>query len=158
MSDQPVETSPAAVACRSVGRHQLEVLAEPADRRQKRARDRCRYRVEGLDRTVDGVRPGAQVSCPGRCPLVCGGVLAVVAGEVEVQEVNQRVPPVDLDHGECSARARLCRGQVCFVVRIRLGSTLPQRCEQGRYSRRREVLSPAVEFVQTRELAGLGHV
>ncbi len=58
--------------------------------------DRRRHGVERADGGVDRVRPGGEVPGAGRVPLGRGGVLAVVAGEVEVVEVDERVAAVGL--------------------------------------------------------------
>ena len=158
MSDQPFETGPAAVACRKIGSHKLEAFAEAAHRRQQSGCHRRRYRVERLDGTGDGVWPPVQVSCLCGRTLVCGRVLAVVASEVKIQQVDQGVPSVDLDHGERGTRSRLRSGQVRLVMRIWLESAASERCEESLYSSWREVLDLAVELVQPRELAGFGHV
>lgn len=158
MGDQPFETGPAAIENRSIGGHGPDAFAKAAHRRQESSSHRSGHGVERLEGAVDGVWPSAQVSRFGLRTLVSGRVFAVVAREVEILQVDERVPPVDLGHGEGGIRSGLCCGQVCLVMSIRLGRAASEQREEGLDSGRREVLDLAIELVQAGGLAGLGHV
>ncbi len=55
---------------------------------------------------------------PGSGPLLRRRVVAVVAGQVELAEVQQRIAPVQLELAERDPAEVLERGQVGLVVRI----------------------------------------
>jgi hypothetical protein len=89
--------------------------ADPVD---ERGRDRRAEPVERVQGRVDGVRPGGQVPRPGLRPLGGRGVLPVVAGQIQVAQVQDRVAPVHLQVAEEDPGRVLRRGQMRLVVRV----------------------------------------
>ena len=89
-------------------------------------------------------------------PLVGGRVLAVVDGQVEVADVDERVAPVLLGLDEGGARPVLERGQMGLVVRV--GERwAPEARHAGPDAGVGEILHLAVVVVQSGVLTGLGH-
>jgi hypothetical protein len=97
---------------------------------------------------------------PRGVPLHLGGVVPVVAGQVELAEVEEGVPAVQLETGVDDPRLLLGRGQVRLVVRVRLPLAFgPRRREPGQPgpdSCRGQILRRAVVLVPACELAYLG--
>ena len=69
---------------------------QAADRRQKGDGHRRRQGVERLDSGVDRVWPPPEMGRLGCGALLGRGVLAVITGDVEVRQVDERIPPVHL--------------------------------------------------------------
>src|SRR6266581_5040810 len=98
---------------------------------------------------------------PRGIPLLPGGVVPVVAGQVELAEVQDRVPAVQLEPGVGDLLVPLGRGQVSLVVRVRqlpAGPGRRQPGEPGPDARRGQVLRLAVVLVPSGELTYLGDV
>ena len=91
---------------------------QPPDRAHQRAGDRRADLVQGLDRRVDHPRPGGQVLGPGRGPFGRRRVVAVVVGQLELGQVQDRVTAVQLEVGENDLTQVLARGQVRLVVAV----------------------------------------
>ena len=91
-----------------------------------------------------------------------GGVVLVVAGQVELAEVQDRVPAVQFELGVGDPFLLLGRGQVSLVVRVReplaVGPRRRQPGEPGPDARRGQVLGLAVVLVPACVFAYLGNV
>ena len=68
-------------------------LGEPPYRRLERTGDRRRNGVQRFEAGVDGLGPLGKVRRPRPPAVRLRGVLAVVAGQVQVLQVRKRVPP-----------------------------------------------------------------
>ena len=122
--------------------------------RKQGGRHRCRNPVHGGHRGVDRLRPGRQVALARVGPVSLGCVLPVVAGEVQVREMDHGIPSVDLNAGECGTQARFDGLEVRLVMRIGLLRSVPEIPQTSRHPFRRQVLHGTVELVQSRRLAG----
>ena len=95
-------------------------------------------------------------------PLLLGRVVPVVAGQVELAEMEDRVPAVQLEPGVDDLLLLLGRGQVSLVVRVRqplaAGPRRRQPGQPGPDASRGQVLRLAVVFVPACEFACLGDV
>ena len=135
---------------------------QAADAAEQRLRHRGADLVERLDGRVRDLRPGREVRGARGVPLLPRGVVAVVAGQVQLPEVGERVPAVQLEPGEGDPLQLLGGGQVRLVVRVRQRPRAgPRRLQPGQPRadpRGGQVLRLAVVLVPARELAGLGHV
>ena len=67
---------------------------QTADAAEQRLRHRGGDLVERFDGRVRSLRPGGEVRGPRGVPLLLRGVLPVVAGQVQLAEVEERVPAV----------------------------------------------------------------
>ncbi len=133
----------------------VEPDGQPAGRPHGRARDRRRHRVERGQRRVDRLGPGGQVPLPGGGPLGRRRVLPVVAGQIQVRDVEERVDPVQAQLAEDHPGVRLERAHVRLVVRIGLGGRAGRAAERGdrlAYAVRGEILQHPVVLVQTAAL------
>jgi hypothetical protein len=88
-------------------------------------------------------------------PLRLGRVVAVVASEVQVGQVHQRVPAVLRELAVAQPQARLHGGQLRLVVRVRDDRPAEAR-DPGLERRVRQVLQLAVVGVQPHVLASGG--
>ena len=158
MADETVEGRPSTFERSLACRVRLETLSEPLHRGQQTGGDRCRHRVERLDRRLDRLGPLSDVSCLGRRSLLARGVLAVITGEVQVGEVNERVPAVDLSGGKAGTYARLDSRQLALIVSVRFGSADTDLSKQGGDASWRKVLDLAVKLMKAGILADLGHL
>ena len=86
------------------------------------------------------------------------GVLPVVAGQIEVHQVNERVPAMLLDHGVARVHAGFHRAEVRLVVAVWIARSLAESREEGRDAARREVLQLAVELMTPGILPDLRHI
>ena len=99
---------------------------------------------------------------PGRGPLFRRGVLPVVTRQVQLGQVEQRVPPVQFQVPVGDLGPGLERGQVRLVVWVRLrrpglpGAVQPDQAVP--YSGRGQILDPAVVLMAPGELADVGDV
>ena len=139
-----------------------DARGQSLDAAEQRFGDRRAQLVERRDRRVDHPGPGRQVRGAGRVPFGSGRVVLVVAGQVQLAQVEQRVAPVQLQVGEHHPAIILGRAQVRLVVRVGLrGAGLPRRLQLGeprRHPGRGQVLRDAVVFVPAAVLARLGDV
>ena len=103
---------------------------QAADAAEQRLRHRGGDLVERLDGRVRGLRPGGEVRGPGGVPLLLRGVVPVVAGQVQLAEVEERVPAVQFEPGDGDPLPLLGRGQVRLVVRVRQRSAAGPRLLQ----------------------------
>jgi hypothetical protein len=71
-------------------------LGEPCHGRDKRSGHRRRNSLQRFQRGVDCLRPLGEVRRPSPAALRLEGVLAVIAGQVQVFDVGKRVPLQDL--------------------------------------------------------------
>ena len=98
---------------------------------------------------------------PGGIPLLLGGVIPVLAGQVELAEEQERVPAMQFKTGVDDPRLLLGRGQVRLVVRVRLPPAFGLRRREpgqpGPDAGRGQILRRTVVFVPACELARLGH-
>ena len=96
---------------------------------------------------------------PRGVPFLLRGVVPVVAGQVELAEVEDRVPAVQFEPGVADPLLLLGRGQVRLVVRVRqpfaVGPRRRQPGQPGPDARRRQVLRLAVVLVPACVLAYL---
>ena len=74
----------------------VDPLGESSHRRDERTGHRRRNGLQRLQRGVDCLGPLGEVRLPRPPALRLGGVLAVVAGQVQVLDVGKRVPLQDL--------------------------------------------------------------
>ena len=99
---------------------------------------------------------------PRGVPFLLGGIVPVVAGQVELAEVQDRVPAVQFELGVGDPFLLLGRGQVSLVVRVReplaAGPRRRQPGEPGADASRGQVLRLAVVLVPACVLAYLGDV
>ncbi len=129
-------------------------LGESPHRLDERSGHRRRDGLQRLQGGVDGRGPLAEVCLPRPPALRLGGVLAVVAGHVQVLDVGKRVPLQDLGLG-FGPGGPLGREQVTLVVGV--GEALARRtgpeAGQGRLAAaRRQVHHDAVVLVDPCEL------
>ncbi len=120
-------------------------------------RHRGAHLVQRGDGRVGHLRPDHQVLGPRGVPLCRRSVVPVVAGQVELAQVQQRVTAVQFEIGVEDSFLLLGRGQVRLVVRVRerlaAGARRGQPGEPGPYPGRRQVLRLAVVFVPAGEFS-----
>jgi len=104
----------------------------------------------------------AEVGEPCPVPVGLRCVVAVIAGQVQAEQVQQRVLPVQFQLPERDPRPVLERGQMRLVVRILKGlAGSGGRCQRGQgraHPGGREILDQAVVLVPSGVLALLGDV
>lgn len=103
---------------RDAGRQALDPV-------QQGRRDRRAHLVERGDGGINGLRPAGQVGEPGPVPVGPRRVIAVVARQVQAEQVRQRVLPVQFQFPEHNPRLVLERGQVGLVVHVLQGLAGP---------------------------------
>ena len=139
-----------------------ETGGQAADGTEQRLRHRRADLVERLHGRVRDLRPGGEVRVPRRLSFPLRRVVPVVAGQVQLAEMVDRVPAVQLEPGVADPLLLLRRGQVSLVVRVRQRfAARPRRLQPGQAgpdARGRQVLRLAVVFVPSCELACLGDV
>jgi hypothetical protein len=112
--------------------------------------------LQRLQRSVDRRRPLGEVRCPGRPALRLGGVLAVVAGQIQVLDVGKRVP---LQDPSLSISAKTLLGGAEMALVVTVGEALtrrqgPKTIKSGPVTARREVHDDAVVLVHPGKLPG----
>ena len=99
---------------------------------------------------------------PRGVPFLPGSVVPVVAGQVKLAEVAQRVTAMQFELGVDDPLLFLGRRQLSLIVRVReplaVRPRLRQPGEPGADAGRRQVLRLAVVFVPAAVLPHLGHV
>ena len=135
---------------------------QPAGRDEQGLRDRRADLVEGLEGRVDHPRPGGQVLGPSRRPFRRGGVVPVVGGQFQLDQVQERVAAVHLELGEGDLPQVLGRGQVRLVVRVSQPlATVPGRRDPGQPrsdATQGQILRLAVVFMSSAVLTHLSDV
>jgi len=104
---------------------------QPTGQRKGGLRDGCRHPVQGLDGRVDGVGPLRKVAVA-RCPAVAKWcVLAVIAGQIQVEDVPVGVHPIQLKFSERCADRGDGGGKLGLIVGIgqRIGGRGRQRTQ-----------------------------
>jgi len=91
---------------------------QPAGRAEQGLRDRRADLVKGLDGRVDHPWPGGQVLDPGRRALRRRRVIPFVAGQLELDQVQDRVAAVHLELGEGEQPQIFGRSQMRLVMRV----------------------------------------
>ncbi len=99
----------------------VEVGDQAAGRTEQGLGDRGRDPVERGDRLVDRVGPGGEVAAAGLGALLGGGVVAVVAGQVQLADVPQGATAVQLQLAELQPHGLLDGPDPRLVVRVRTG-------------------------------------
>ncbi len=94
--------------------------ARPRTAPSSALRYRSGYPVERGDRRVRRLRPGRRVLGPGPGPHLARGVVTVVAGQIQVGEVEERIGPVQLEFAEGDLGQPLESGQVGLVIAVLL--------------------------------------
>ena len=126
-------------------------------RRRAGPGDGRRHPVEGGEGAVDRLGPALEVAAAGGPALVGRRVVAVVPGEVEVAEVDERVPPVDLDVVVPGPQPVLGGVEHGPVVGVGGSGGGAQAGQAGGDAGGREVLHHAVVLVEAHALAGRAH-
>jgi hypothetical protein len=112
-------------------RRRVEGLGEAADGGEQGGGHGRRDGVERGDGDVDRVGPGGEVAGAGGVTVGLRRVLAVVAGEIERVEVDERVPPMGLVLAELPGEAVLPGAQVRLVVLVLDRVAVPEPRETG---------------------------
>ena len=140
-------------------RHTVVFIAQVGDQAlhggEQAGGDGPRHPRQRLEGAVHRVGPGAQVSTPGGLALLGGRVLPVVAGQVQVLQVQERTSAV-LFELPVDDSCPLLEGPEMSLDH-RIGHGRPAKAgERTSHSARREVLHHAVIVVKPDGLPGLG--
>lgn len=101
----------------------FDAAGQPPHCREECLGHRGRHPVEGSHRRVDPLGPGVQVAAARLGPDLGRGVFPVVARQVQVRQVKQRVALVLLKLAEVHAEGLFEDPEMALVVGIGLGET-----------------------------------
>ena len=161
MRDEPAVRGPGGRGHGGRGARR-DARGQPLDASDQRTRHRGAHLVQRGQGRIHRLRPQGQVRQLGPLALLRRGVVAVVAGQVHLGQIGQRVAPVQFQLAVDHLGPPLERGQVRLVVRIagpvagRGGLRQPGQAVP--HPAGGEVLDPAVVLVASAVLACLGDI
>src|SRR5215469_778030 len=130
--------------------------SEAAGRVGQRLPDWGGNRVERANGPIDGIRPGSQVRRACALALGLGRVLTVVAGQIQVRDVEIRVAAVQLKFAVTDPGRSLEDLKMCLVVIVGERIAVPEPAQACPNAVGRQVLDHAVVFVPAAIFAYLG--